>query len=684
MTAYLRDDPRSRIFVGQGFQIRDVAEPLIPALEAFLKRCPEAIALLEFTSPGYNQRQVDCALVSPGGIDLIEVKNKRGLVTGSADGEWKVTRGRRTDPVVNSKAGEKENPYRQAHKTADDLKGGLKRLFGCWVRITPLVLLPSADPWSIITDHSNVKLALGMDQLTQALRSANRAYGGGWEGANYLELPQRLGLQPMSLSFVRGRVTDAELRRGVPDVDIWAEVAGQRHTTPTDEGGYYSFAVALGSEIGLGFSPPERFLSPDVNSIQADQQYLTVDDVRLASRYPPRTEQEIRGEVLREMEARVQQQVSQAQEAWVNVQASMGLVIDDLAGQLKAAQLRLAEQEQQLQDRLRRQGVPDRLPLPVQVRQANALRVVQEQRSQVEGALQTLQVADNTEQRDAVRQVLDVLTRLELSARRELTPASTAALPVQVLGTTPRQPPTAPAASEPDYVDVEVRQEKAPAPEPQAQPQSGPPPARKSVGWPLLAVALLAAGVGGVAAWIAAPRAAATGPASPGPATPAPVAAPASTSPQAASVEAEAAPAAAPITPAADVVSEPVPSPDQMPPEPEPAGMPEASQPVIAPSPSAPPPAPVSTPATRSPAATPSTIPASASRPAPQPPVTSALPTSSPTAPATPPAALPDPVPTSDRSDLPGEVMFEDSGTPPTTSAPGGADEEALPGVPVE
>ncbi|WP_019009574.1 nuclease-related domain-containing protein [Deinococcus aquatilis] len=439
MTKQLKDDPRSRIYVGQDFVIGDIAEPLISALERFLKQYPDALAMLEFTSPGPNNRQIDCALVSRGGIDLIEVKDKQGVVEGSADGPWTVRQGRRVNPVSNTKSGKEENPYQQASNTAEDLKKGLRKLFTHkpHLRVTPLVFLPSADPASFISDYSNVKLALGERQFQAALRSAPRSHDGGWNGLDHFLLPNLLHLKPMNLSFIQGRITDAFEHQALPNVEVWANVNGEQLITHTDKAGTYRFAAAWGSEVQLSVIAPDRYLAPETTPFRADMHYLNVADLRLADRYERKTEEQLRAEVRREMEARIEEQVRQMQAAWTDTQLQMGLVIDDLNTQLRQAAVQLQQRDRQAKEALRL-GSQQRLPLPIQVRQATLVQSLGEQRQQVQEALADLQTAQNTEQQQAVQQAFGVLTRVALSARLELERPRDSALPVLALKTSPR------------------------------------------------------------------------------------------------------------------------------------------------------------------------------------------------------------------------------------------------------
>lgn len=506
MTKQLKDDPRNRIYVGQDFVIGNVAEPLIIALERFLKQHPDALAMLEFTSPGPDKRQIDCALVSRGGIDLIEVKDKKGLVQGSADGSWTVRQGGRMAPVSNTKAGKEENPYQQAHNTAADFKKGLNRLFTNrpQVRVTPLVFLPGANPASLISGHSNVELALGEAQLRAALRSAPRKSKGGWDGVDYFRLPDLLHLKPMNLSFVQGRITDTFEYKGLPDVEVWANVDGEQLITHTDKAGTYSFAAAWGSEIRLSVIAPDRYVAPDTTPFRANLHYLNLDDLRLAERYERKTEEQLRTEVRREMEGRIEAQVRQMQAAWTDTQLQMGLVIDDLNTQLRQAAAQLQQRDRQAKEALRL-GSQQRLPLPIQVRQATLVQSLSEQSQQVQEALADLQTAQNTEQQQAVQQAFSVLTRLALSARLELERPRDSALPVLALKITPRVPdaPELQDLGEPELVEdaewSDVSRERPTAARHDTRPSSVPPtaqPPRRVPMWVWGVGFLVAAGVG--------------------------------------------------------------------------------------------------------------------------------------------------------------------------------------------
>ena len=115
----------SRSYAGSAHTVADLPKSLYEELKFLLAERPDAFALLEFTSPGHQHRQVNCGAVSPGGVDLTEIKHKLNPVQGTADGAWATDDGGQLNTFSNRKAGRTENPYQQASSTADDLAGGL-------------------------------------------------------------------------------------------------------------------------------------------------------------------------------------------------------------------------------------------------------------------------------------------------------------------------------------------------------------------------------------------------------------------------------------------------------------------------------------------------------------------------------------------------------------------------------
>lgn len=417
--AMARDDVLKRIYVGVGFKLKEGSGPekLVQALEPLLRRHPELIALLEFTSPGNKSRQIDCALVGPGGIDLIEVKNHHGIIHMFAEGAWTVESGDRSDYIRNEKWGRSENPYDQAFDAADDLQKGIKKKYGVSVRITPLVFLPSADARTKIVKHFNVGLALGEGALAGALRSATATKDGRWNNLDYYRLPHDLGLVPLRVSFLRGRVVDSTTHKGVEHLQVMAEVGNEQQVTRTDARGYYSFCVQLGSNVSIGYVVPQKFEEPTLVCLNADARILSIPDTKLSLRPPDKTGDEIREEVMQEMQQRVEQQARQTEAAWNNAQTQVQLVIDDLTRQLVQLQMQLNERERQLRQYQPGEG---QTTLAVRVLRESQLMAIEEQSAEVASAIERLKRDDNSQQKETLNQSLALISQLTGELRQPL------------------------------------------------------------------------------------------------------------------------------------------------------------------------------------------------------------------------------------------------------------------------
>lgn len=702
------DDVRRRIYVGAGHLKQDIPEAALQQVEMFLKRTPHAFAMLEFTSPGPDRRQIDCALVSPGGIDIIEVKRHPGVIEGTADGLW-----RRRDSgkvISNTKRGVTENPYQQALNTAADFTAWLDTKYGVQVRVTPSVFMPHADPASPLGRSDHVRLALGNTQraFSAALRSAFRDHGGGWNGADPWDLPSRLGLQPMNLSFLQGRVINASEHAPVAGLSVWVEVSGERMQVTTSDRGYYEFAVQLQDDVLIGVVTPDRYHAPEPVQLRATQPFLNVDDMVLTERFGPASEEEVRAKVEQDLRAQWQEQLSRTEAAWNDTQVAMGLVIDDLQTRLKTVLDQLTDRERALHEALRA-GPQGGLPLPVLVRQASELNLVEAQRSEVTGAMRTLQAARQPEQQAAVQDVIGVLSRVG-AGRQSLPAPVTTDLAVRVTQVTARLPTPLPPEDvvfteepvTPRVRNVVVRPASSdPAPGSGVASPGGPgheaaPPATGSTRafpwpWAAGALAVLTVGLIGLLAVRPPADAARSVPTSPvsgaqqGPSAPvdsvvsptpvteeAAVSAPLPGEP----VEAPRSPAETVTVPSAAPASAAAVS-DPAPPVPAPEAAPARPSPRVTPVPAAPAPAasPVraaTTPAAPRPATTPVT------------PVRTAPATPAPGTAAESPAAPVTPEVTSDATDLPGVPV---GSTAPVEESAGdagtGDDLDALPGVPV-
>lgn len=425
-----------RIFVGSGFVTGDVSELLFEWLRRFLEQHPQALALLEFTSPGPARRQVDCALIGPGGIDLIEVKNKRGVVRGSAEGEWTVEDHTGTVVFSNRKGSRTENPYGQARHTADDLKAGLQRLTRCEVKVTPLVLIPAPAPLSVVEPrHYNVALALGMGELARALRSATWASGSGWNGVQMQALPKTLGLRPFDLTFVQGRVVSRATRSGVPNVTVQTGGGGESVSVDTDLNGRYAFSVTAGQRLQLELVVPERYAVPDLQVLSTSSRYVQVPDLTLEERYSREELEEAYRAQQDALQAQFLQRFAQLDEAHLSEQAQLGLFIDTLSGELQRARAELTRMAQNhLTDPAGRALVS---PGQRELRRIDLLQAAQQ--AQVEQVLESLSAGDTDARREAVDAGTRLLSRMALAAKHAL-PTSSPAAGVAALAALDRMP----------------------------------------------------------------------------------------------------------------------------------------------------------------------------------------------------------------------------------------------------
>lgn len=467
--------PRDRIFVGQGFVVKPNLQGAVQYVELLLKHYPHMIAMLEFTSKGRNHRQIDCALVGPGGIDLIEIKNKHGVVRGTPEGEWTVTYRGRTEGFFNTKNGIEENPFNQARNTTDDLKDWIKKdlgVSGVWV--SPTVWLPSADPKSVIERDSFVWHAIGNQALASKIRSATKAQSC-WGSFNYHKLPELFALKPIDLTFVHGRVVEPSKHAGMPDIRVIVDVDGERAETCTDTHGQFDFSVKKGSRFTVSFAVPTSFVQPDTLEAQATLDYERLEPLILGERPPTKTEEQIREEewhqVQQEVEARVNARLQRSQQEWSDSQAKLSMVIEDLQAQLLDTLLHLDDRERTLRKQLAEQKVrQERLPLPVQVQQATQAVQLQQQREQITEALERLNTQGNESQKQAVQKSLAVLTEVLTENRYALTQVATPALvmrPVKLIATTPVPLPDIDAP-----VDEDVNQPEIPSPAHASQPES--------------------------------------------------------------------------------------------------------------------------------------------------------------------------------------------------------------------
>ena len=443
--------------MGTEFQTGDVSELLFEWLLNFLSQHPETLAMLEFTSLGPNRRQVDCALVGPGGIDLIEVKNKRGVVRGSADGEWTVEDRTGTVPFTNTKAGRTENPYHQASNTATDLERGLRRFVGGQVRVMPLVLVPAPDPASAVEpQHSRVWLALSISELKGQLRSAPRISGGGWNRFDYHDLPGKLSLRAFNLAFVQGRIISAATHDGVADVTIQVGGPDNPVEVQTDIFGRYAFSGTLKQTLQLRLIVPGIYMQAELPEVSLSERFIEVADLKLQTRFSVEDLQAAYQEQERLLHQRFSQRMSKLSDQRLSEHAKLGLVLDELTAELHRAQRRIIDLEQDT----KHQRTPV-LTLPNQVLVPNSERLHSEQQLQIAQALHHLTTGTTEARKKAVKPATQLLAQLSLSLGLALSD-STPASQVRALTVTSRFPTVLPAdvqdssnATRSDVVDVD-------------------------------------------------------------------------------------------------------------------------------------------------------------------------------------------------------------------------------------
>lgn len=252
----------AKIYAKPSFKASSVNADFYRFLE---KLDDDVVVMLEFQSPGPKRRQVDCAILSPGGIDLVEVKDKRGVIQASPNGRWKVTLRDETQDIFNIKDGIEENPYDQAERTADDVKKGIKETFKLQPHVYPMVLVPRRNPASRFEPpHYVVKAANGMDEFKLALRAMDRSLSNPtWRPSSYSVIPEKLGLGEVGLAYLEGKVTNARTNQTIPGAIVTFTGDGLKEELElrVSSDGHFKAVVPVG-EVNLrvianGFLPNE-------------------------------------------------------------------------------------------------------------------------------------------------------------------------------------------------------------------------------------------------------------------------------------------------------------------------------------------------------------------------------------------------------------------------------------------
>jgi hypothetical protein len=231
------------------------ASQLHPEFYEYLTSLPdEIIVLLEFISPGPNRRQVDCAILGPRGVDVIEVKNHPGEIRGRANGDWEQTIHGRTNSIRNTRGGVNENPYDQAQNISDDLKQWLEGTLKLRnVKFRATVLLPAGNPRSSFEEHNYVRYANGVDELPKVLLNCHRGRRV-WEYRQYSNVAERLGLKEFGLSYFTGHVINGSSNEGLSGVSV--AVSGIEHRLTTDTDGKFYAVLRANEPVEIHIIPP--------------------------------------------------------------------------------------------------------------------------------------------------------------------------------------------------------------------------------------------------------------------------------------------------------------------------------------------------------------------------------------------------------------------------------------------
>ena len=265
-SSYPRSSDVARVFAPPSFVAEDVSPKWIDAMYGLPD---DVVVALEFGSPGTDKRQVDTAILGPHGIDVVEVKNKRGTVIAQDHGPWIIDEddGRRTEIPLNTFKQRRENPWDQADNTATDFKNGIVTLHGYPrnAKVFPVVAIPEGRAATRLRWRQFVNGVNGVEDLPKKLRSLrphNATKGehrAVWTHDDRLRLVDRLGLIEVGIATVEGTVIDA--RSGTSVLGASISVNGTRVTS--DDKGRFRFAVPAGTHVvevdGAGLSTPLRF-----------------------------------------------------------------------------------------------------------------------------------------------------------------------------------------------------------------------------------------------------------------------------------------------------------------------------------------------------------------------------------------------------------------------------------------
>lgn len=274
----------AQIFAPHSFKASSINATFYRFLEGL---SGDVVVLLEFISQGPSNRQVDCAILSSAGVDLLEVKDKRGRIEGYAAQPWTVTNRGYTDEIVNFKEGQRENPFEQAAKTASDFQQYLQRILGKNISVYPLVVIPEAHPESRFERHHQTYVANGVAEIEVKLRAYQKRFQkNALTKEDIKKVVDQLGLSSVGIAILEGRVVDRDTRKGIAGVEVRfnGEQIGDGLSVLTDDEGKYQAALPVGTvEIHLKPAQPYEELSFRYDAQQGKCRLKDIELVATAS-----------------------------------------------------------------------------------------------------------------------------------------------------------------------------------------------------------------------------------------------------------------------------------------------------------------------------------------------------------------------------------------------------------------
>jgi hypothetical protein len=330
-------------------------ERLLAELRRIVSSKPDVTAMIEFHSRHRARRQIDIAVLSPGGVDVIELKQHSRHVTGGPGETWFA--GDRPMGNQRTEQGRSviENPMQQATNSADDLSAWLalaiSELTGCPLHdaigslkggVRPLVWLPNVRSADIISS-SHCWYHVGLTGLAPKLRCLKNGVTDDatpWTPDAYLRLPSMLGMEALDLMRVQGEVLDARTAKPVRRVAV--SLGSLDRQVETNQQGVFEFSAAPGRPLTLRLVPLSAHHPRDAELQLPDGRAWRIPaaDLMLTPTAAPDAEQTV---ALLQLQERVEALTSET--ARVSEEA-------EAAHALRAAERIRAEEEIQAAERL--------------------------------------------------------------------------------------------------------------------------------------------------------------------------------------------------------------------------------------------------------------------------------------------------------------------------------------------